>query len=129
VHRSALALKLLPASLPTGLDAAQLMRRLGLDDSGVSTTRCAGGVETEPLGPAQTAFRAAEELARAGRVEAARLTFEKALVYANPLGLISEEVGPRGEQLGNFPHAATHVALLSAALTLAGLIGPARAIR
>ena len=44
-----------------------------------------------------------EALARAGRLDEARLAFEKQLTYANHLGLYSEEVGPTGEQLGQFP--------------------------
>ena len=59
-----------------------------------------------------------EALARGGRLGAARLAFEKMLTYANHLGLYSEEIGPTGEQLGNFPQAFTHLALISAAFTL-----------
>jgi GH15 family glucan-1,4-alpha-glucosidase len=55
-----------------------------------------------------------EALARAGRVEEARLAFEKMLTYANHLGLYAEEIGPTGEALGNFPQAFTHLALISA---------------
>ena len=57
-----------------------------------------------------------EALTRAGRLEEARLAFEKMLTYANHLGLYSEEIGPTGEQLGNFPQAFTHLALISAGL-------------
>jgi GH15 family glucan-1,4-alpha-glucosidase len=56
-----------------------------------------------------------ESLARAGDLEKARFLFEKMLGYANHLGLYAEELGPRGEHLGNFPQAFTHLALISAA--------------
>ncbi|HEY7487788.1 MAG TPA: glycoside hydrolase family 15 protein [Streptosporangiaceae bacterium] len=59
-----------------------------------------------------------DALARSGRLNDARLTFEKMLTYANPLGLYSEEIGPTGEQLGNFPQAFSHLALISAAVNL-----------
>jgi GH15 family glucan-1,4-alpha-glucosidase len=59
-----------------------------------------------------------EALTRAGRVGEARLAFEKMLTYANHLGLYAEEIGPTGEQLGNFPQAFTHLALISAAYNL-----------
>jgi GH15 family glucan-1,4-alpha-glucosidase len=55
-----------------------------------------------------------EALARAGRLEDARLAFEKMLTYANHLGLYSEQIGLTGEALGNFPQAFTHLALISA---------------
>ena len=59
-----------------------------------------------------------EALARAGRTDEARLAFEKMLTYGNHLGLFSEEIGPSGELLGNFPQAFTHLALISAAVNL-----------
>jgi GH15 family glucan-1,4-alpha-glucosidase len=59
-----------------------------------------------------------ECLSRAGDLEQARFFFEKALGYANHLGLYSEELGPRGEHLGNFPQAFTHLALISSAYNL-----------
>jgi GH15 family glucan-1,4-alpha-glucosidase len=59
-----------------------------------------------------------DALARAGRLDDARLTFEKMHTYANHLGLYSEEIGSTGEQLGNFPQAFSHLALISAAINL-----------
>ncbi|KJK58050.1 glycoside hydrolase family 15 protein [Saccharothrix sp. ST-888] len=64
-----------------------------------------------------------EALARAGRLEEARLAFEKMLTYANHLGLYAEEIGPTGEQLGNFPQAFTHLSLISAAFNLDRALG------
>lgn len=63
-------------------------------------------------------FWLVECLTRAGRVEEARLIFEKMLSYANHLGLFAEEVGPCGEALGNFPQAFTHLGLISSAFNL-----------
>ena len=59
-----------------------------------------------------------ECLARARRLEEARLVFEKMLTYGNHLGLYSEQIGQTGELLGNFPQAFTHLALISAAINL-----------
>ena len=63
-------------------------------------------------------FAYVESLARAGQLEKARVTFEKMLTYANHLGLYSEEIALTGEQIGNFPQAFTHLALIDAAITL-----------
>jgi GH15 family glucan-1,4-alpha-glucosidase len=59
-----------------------------------------------------------EAVARSGDIEQARLLFEKILGYANALGLYSEQLSPRGRQLGNFPQALTHIGLISAAYDL-----------
>ena len=63
-------------------------------------------------------FWLAEALTRAGRLDEARLIFEKMLSYSNHVGLFSEETGPSGEALGNFPQAFTHMSLISAAFNL-----------
>lgn len=68
-------------------------------------------------------FWLAEAMTRAGRydrayMEQARLLFERMLGYANHLGLYAEETGERGEALGNFPQAFTHLSLISAAFNL-----------
>lgn len=63
-------------------------------------------------------FLYVEALARAGRLDQARYAFDKMLTYANHVGLFAEEIGPSGEQLGNFPQAFTHLALIAAAMAL-----------
>jgi len=59
-----------------------------------------------------------DALTRTGRLDEARLTFEKMLTYGNHVGLFSEEIGSTGEQLGNFPQAFTHLSLINAAINL-----------
>ena len=68
-------------------------------------------------------FWLVEALTRAGRVDEARLMFEQMLGYANHVGLYAEETGHRGEALGNFPQAFTHLALISAAFNLDRALG------
>ena len=76
------------------------------------------GLEGEEGTFSMCTFWLAEALARAGRLEEARLTFDKMLGYANHLGLYAEEIGPTGEALGNFPQAFTHLGLISAAFNI-----------
>jgi GH15 family glucan-1,4-alpha-glucosidase len=76
-------------------------------------------------------FWLVEALTRAGSVRPelladARLLFERMLGYANHLGLFAEQTGPRGEALGNFPQAFTHLALISAAFNLDRALGRER---
>lgn len=73
-------------------------------------------------------FWLVEALTRAGQTDPeqlrnARLMFEQMLGYANHLGLYAEETGHRGEALGNFPQAFTHLALISAAFNLDRALG------
>jgi GH15 family glucan-1,4-alpha-glucosidase len=61
-----------------------------------------------------------ECLSLSGQTERAKENFEKMLGYANHLGLYAEQLGMKGEHLGNFPQAFTHLALISAAIELSG---------
>ncbi len=70
-------------------------------------------------------FWLVETLTRAGRLEEARLVFEKMLSYASHLGLYAEQVGDTGEALGNYPQAFTHLGLISAAWDLNLALGVA----
>jgi len=54
-------------------------------------------------------------LAEIGEHTRARRLCEKLLSFASPLGLYAEEIDPHtGRQLGNFPQAFTHLALITA---------------
>lgn len=59
-----------------------------------------------------------ECVSRMGDLQRARYLFEKMLGYANDLGLFSEQLGAKGEFLGNVPQAFTHLAMISAAYDL-----------
>lgn len=59
-----------------------------------------------------------EALAKSGELDKAVEYFEKMIGYSNHLLLFSEELGKKGELLGNFPQAFTHLALISAAVEL-----------
>ena len=82
-------------------------------------TACAAKRAPSRSAPSGTSRRCT----RAGRLDEARLAFEKMLTYANHLGLYAEEIGHTGEQLGNFPQAFTHLALISAAFNLDRALG------
>ena len=65
-------------------------------------------------------FWLAQAQALAGELERARITFERAIAYANDVGLLSEEVdSASGEPLGNFPQAFSHIGLVNAAWAIA----------
>ena len=52
--------------------------------------------------------------------------FERLLALANDVGLLAEEYDPVGHrQLGNFPQAFSHLALINSALNLDTYAGPA----
>src|SRR5579884_3470188 len=73
-------------------------------------------------------FWLVDALTRAGARDAeqlyeARQIFEKMLGYSNHLGLFAEQIGGRGEALGNYPQALTHLALISAAVNLDQALG------
>ncbi len=64
-----------------------------------------------------------ECLAKAGRLDEAVENFEKMIGYGNHLGLFAEQISKKGEHLGNFPQAFTHLGLISSALELDKQLG------
>jgi GH15 family glucan-1,4-alpha-glucosidase len=64
-------------------------------------------------------FWLADNYALQGRLDEARALFERLLSLRNDLGLLAEEYDPEaGRQLGNYPQAFTHVALVNTAFNL-----------
>lgn len=81
-------------------------------------THTSDGLQGEEGSFTCCSFWLVECLARANRVDEAQLLFEKLLAHGNHLGLYSEELSREGRQVGNFPQALTHLALISAATYL-----------
>jgi len=64
-------------------------------------------------------FWLVDNLALQGKADEARALFERVCSLANDVGLLAEQIDPRTrEQLGNFPQAFTHVALINGAFHL-----------
>ena len=107
---------------PRWLSTLDAIGRELVDDTLVYRYKLADGAPDGLTGDEGTfsmcSFWYVECLCRAGRIDEARLAFEKMLGYASHVGLYAEELGPRGEQLGNFPQAFTHLGLISAAFQL-----------
>ena len=93
-----------------------------------NTSQTADGLPGEEGTFNMCTFWLVEALTRASSVnheylDEARLMFEHMLGYANHVGLYSEEIGPTGEALGNFPQGFTHLGLISAAFNLDRALG------
>ena len=83
------------------------------------------------LPPGEGAFLACsfwfvDNLVLQGRLDEASAMFERLLALRNDVGLLAEEYDPRaGRQMGNFPQAFSHVALVNTAYNLTRREGPA----
>jgi GH15 family glucan-1,4-alpha-glucosidase len=89
------------------------------------------GDGVDGLPPGEGAFLAcsfwlADNYILQGRIHEARELFERLLLLRNDVGLLAEEYDPRAKrQLGNFPQAFSHVALVNTAFNLTRSEGPA----
>jgi GH15 family glucan-1,4-alpha-glucosidase len=89
------------------------------------------GETADGLPPGEGAFIAcslwyADNLILAGRRREARTMFERVLALGNDVGLLAEEYDAAARrQMGNFPQAFSHVALVNTALNLTRSEGPA----
>ncbi len=110
----------LPADDPRMLATIDAIADRLADDRGLIYRYDAASGSDGLAGPEGTfllcTFWLAQAQALAGRVAIARETFERAIGYANDLGLLAEEVDEStGELLGNFPQAFSHIGLVNAA--------------
>jgi GH15 family glucan-1,4-alpha-glucosidase len=89
------------------------------------------GTGNDGLPPGEGAFLAcsfwlADNYVLQGRLDEARALFEKLLALRNDVGLLAEEYDHgRKRQVGNFPQAFSHLALIGAAHNLSDYGGPA----
>ncbi len=105
---------------PVWLDALDAMESL-VSDSLVQrydTEAAPDGLRGSEGSFSLCTFNYVTALTSSGQARKARLVFEKMLTYGNHVGLYAEEIAVTGEQLGNFPQAFTHLALIDAAVTL-----------
>jgi len=95
-----------------------IWRELGRDGfvSRYSTAETDDGLAGDEGQFLACSFWLVSALARADRAEEARTLFERLLALTNDLGLLAEEYDvPRQRQVGNFPQAFSHLALIVAA--------------
>jgi len=89
------------------------------------------GEVADGLPPGEGAFLAcsfwlADNYILQGRIDEAKRLFERLLSLRNDVGLLAEEFDPRlSRQVGNFPQAFSHVALVNTAFNLTRAQGPA----
>ncbi|MBV8951460.1 MAG: glycoside hydrolase family 15 protein [Actinobacteria bacterium] len=111
------AIGFLPPDDPRILATIDAIAERLTDDRGlVYRYRTHDGLEGEEGTFLLCTFWLAQAMAVSGQPERAREVFERAVRFANDVGLLSEEVdAATGELLGNFPQAFSHIGLVNAA--------------
>ena len=99
----------------------RVLAELGGDDGLVKRYRTGfDGFDSEEGAFVACGFWAADCLARSGELDEAERRIRNLAGMANDVGLLAEEIDPAtGAQLGNFPQAFSHIAVVNAAMTLA----------
>ena len=111
----------LPASDPRVKGTVAAIQRELMVDGLVQRYPPEGSPSVDGLPPGEGTFLActfwlADNLALMGRRDEALTIFERLLTLRNDVGLLAEEFDPAsGRQLGNFPQAFSHVALVNTA--------------
>ena len=115
----------LPHDDPRVQGTVRAVERDLLVDGFVLRYRTVGGADGLPDGEGAflaCSFWLAQAWHMQGRRDDARALFERLLSLRNDVGLLSEEYDPASQRFaGNFPQAFSHVAMVTAALRLAGV--------
>ncbi|HEY1930436.1 MAG TPA: glycoside hydrolase family 15 protein [Acetobacteraceae bacterium] len=118
----------LPADDPRMKGTIEAIGRELMTDGLIQRYRTHKGVDGLPPGEGvflACSFWYVDCLALLGREAEARALFERLLSLCNDVGLLAEEYDPvERRQLGNFPQAFSHLALINAALNLETAHGP-----
>jgi GH15 family glucan-1,4-alpha-glucosidase len=120
----------LPASDPRMKGTVAAIQRELMVDGLVHRYPPEGSEKVDGLPPGEGAFLActfwlADNLAMMGRRDEATAIFERLLALRNDVGLLAEQYDPHDDrQLGNFPQAFSHVALVNTARNLSEPPGP-----
>ena len=108
------------AAIERGLLTDGLVRRYDTSDT-------ADGLPAGEGAFLACSFWLADAYIMLGRLDDARRLFEHLLSLRNDLGLLAEEYDvSAGRQVGNFPQAFSHLALVNTAMNLTRISGPAK---
>jgi GH15 family glucan-1,4-alpha-glucosidase len=120
----------LPPTDPRMRGTVRAIERELLEDGFVHRYRTHESIDGLPPGEGAflpCTFWLADNYLLQGRVEEARRLFERQLALRNDVGLLAEEYDPAQQrQLGNFPQAFSHVALVNTAFNLSERLKPAK---
>ncbi len=113
-----LVIDFLPATDPRMLGTVKAIEQ-GLLKNGFLLRNIPASNDAEQGAFLACSFWLVECFALTGRIEEARMLFERLLAIANDVGLLSEEYDTSSKRLtGNFPQAFSHIALVRAAIRL-----------